>query len=83
MTFSSTDCLANTSRKLETYLLTTITIGCHKSFDRIARLGPNKCVQPEAEHYNFKHVLDAFYFQTDFNLRSKRKQDVRLDCERV
>ena len=35
MTFSS-NCLANNSGKLETYLLITITIGCHRSFDRIA-----------------------------------------------
>ena len=28
-------------------------------------------------------VLNAFYFQTDFNLRFKRKQDVRLTCKRV
>ena len=27
----------------------------------------------------FKHV----YFQTDFNLRFKRKRDVRLTCHRV
>ena len=32
MTFSSTDCLANTSRKLGTYLLITVTIGCHRRF---------------------------------------------------
>ena len=37
MTFSS-NCLANTSRKLGTYLLTTITIGCHRRFHRRARL---------------------------------------------
>ena len=37
MAFSS-NCLANTSRKLGTYLLTTITIGCHRSFHRRARL---------------------------------------------
>ena len=28
-------------------------------------------------------VLNAFYFQTDFNLRFKRKRDVRLTCKRV
>ena len=28
-------------------------------------------------------VLNAFYFQTDFNLRIKRKRDVRLTCKRV
>ena len=28
-------------------------------------------------------VLDVFYFQTDFNLRFKRKRDVRLTCQRV
>ena len=28
-------------------------------------------------------VLYAFYFQTDFNLRFKRKRDVRLTCKRV
>ena len=28
-------------------------------------------------------VLDAFYFQIDFNLRFKRKRDVRLICKRV
>ena len=38
MTFSSTDCLANTSRKLGTYLLITVTIGCHRRFHRRARL---------------------------------------------
>ena len=28
-------------------------------------------------------VLNAFYFQTNFNLRFKRKRDVRLTCKRV
>ena len=28
-------------------------------------------------------VLNVFYFQTDFNLRFKRKRDVRLTCKRV
>ena len=28
-------------------------------------------------------VLNVFYFQTDFNLRFKRKRDVRLTCHRV
>ena len=28
-------------------------------------------------------VLNAFYFQTDFNLRFKRKRDVRLTGRRV
>ena len=28
-------------------------------------------------------VLDAFYLLTDFNLRFKRKRDVRLTCKRV
>ena len=28
-------------------------------------------------------VLNVFYFQTDFNLRLKRKRDVRLTCKRV
>ena len=28
-------------------------------------------------------VLNAFYFQTDFNLRFKCKRDVRLTCRRV
>ena len=28
-------------------------------------------------------VLNTFYFQTDFNLRFKRKRDVRLTCKRV
>ena len=28
-------------------------------------------------------VLNVFYFQTDFNLRFKRKQDIRLNCKRV
>ena len=28
-------------------------------------------------------VLNAFYFQTDFKLRFKRKRDVRLTCKRV
>ena len=27
-------------------------------------------------------VLSVFYFQTDFNLRFKRKRDVRLTCKR-
>ena len=34
--------------------------------------------------YDFAHpafrVLNVFYFQTDFNLRFKRKRDVRLTC---
>ena len=30
-----------------------------------------------------RKTLNAFYFQTDFNLRFKRKRDVRLTCERV
>ena len=29
------------------------------------------------------HVLDAFYYQTDFNLRFKRKRDFRLTCRHV
>ena len=28
-------------------------------------------------------VSDAFYFQTDFNLRFKHKRDVRLTCKRI
>ena len=28
-------------------------------------------------------VLNVFYFQTDFNLRFKRKRDVHLTCQRV
>ena len=28
-------------------------------------------------------VLNVFYFQTDFNLRFKRKRDVRLTCTHV
>ena len=28
-------------------------------------------------------VLNVFYFQTDLNLRFKRKRDVRLTCKRV
>ena len=28
-------------------------------------------------------VLNAFYFQTDFNFRFKRQRDVRLTCKRV
>ena len=28
-------------------------------------------------------VLNVFYFQTDFNLRFKRKRDVRLTCKRL
>ena len=28
-------------------------------------------------------VFNTFYFQTDFNLRFKRKRDVRLTCKRV
>ena len=28
-------------------------------------------------------VLNVFYFQTYFNLRFKRKRDVRLTCQRV
>ena len=28
-------------------------------------------------------VLNAFYFHTYFNLRFKRKRDVRLTCKRV
>ena len=27
-------------------------------------------------------VLNVFYFQTDFNLRFKRKRDIRLTCKR-
>ena len=33
-------------------------------------------------HIAFR-VLNAFYYQTDFNLRFKRKRDVRLTCKRV
>ena len=33
-------------------------------------------------HHAFR-VLNVFYFQTDFNLRFKRKRDVRLTCKRV
>ena len=33
-------------------------------------------------HHAFR-VLNVFYFQTDFNLRVKRKRDVRLTCKRV
>ena len=32
---------------------------------------------------NALRVLDVFYFQTDLNLRFKRKRDVRLTCKRV
>ena len=28
-------------------------------------------------------VLNVFYFQTDFNLRFKRKRDLRLTCKRA
>ena len=31
----------------------------------------------------FAFFLNAFYFQIDFNLRFKRKRDVRLTCKRV
>ena len=34
--------------------------------------------------YDFAfRVLNVFYFQTDFNLRFKRKRDVRLTCTRI
>ena len=33
-------------------------------------------------HLAFR-VLNVFYFQTDFNLRFKRKRDLRLTCKRV
>ena len=33
-------------------------------------------------HPTFR-VLNVFYYQTDFNLRFKRKRDVRLTCRRV
>ena len=33
-------------------------------------------------HLAFR-VLNVFYFQTDFNLRFKRKRDLRLTCKRA
>ena len=43
----------------------------------ILRLGLKRKTHPAFR------VLNAFYFQTDFNLRLRRKRDVRLTCKRV
>ena len=37
----------------------------------------------KTQAHNAFRVLNAFYFQTDFNLHLKRKRDVRLTCKRV
>ena len=41
------------------------------------------CLRLKRKTHPAFRVLNAFYFQTDFNLRFKRKRDVRLTCERV
>ena len=44
---------------------------------RFSRLGLKRKTHPAFR------VLNVFYYQTDFNLRFKRKRDVRLTCKRV
>ena len=41
------------------------------------------CLRLKRKTHPAFRVLNAFYFQTDFNLRFKRKRDVRLTCKRV
>ena len=52
----------------------------HVYINRFSRL--RFCVYKRKKHPAFC-VLNAFYYQTDFNLRFKRKRDVRLTCKRV
>ena len=40
------------------------------------------CRTTQCTHPAFR-VLNVFYFQADFNLRFKRKRDVRLTCTRI
>ena len=54
----------------------------HVYLHRFSRLRFLRLRLKRKTHPAFR-VLNVFYFQTDFNLRFKRKRDVRLTCHRV
>ena len=54
----------------------------HVYLHRFSRLRFLRLRLKSKTHPSFR-VLNVFYFQTDFNLRFKRKRDVRLTCHRV